>query len=77
MITSEGTMIRIPVSDIPVYSRTASGVIVMRTAAETKIVHFAKVAKEDEEEISEVQEDSVFEEVTESVTEENVEANEE
>ncbi|MBQ3184234.1 MAG: DNA gyrase subunit A [Clostridia bacterium] len=49
MITSEGTMIRIAVSDIPVYSRTAGGVIVMRTGADTHIVNFAKVAKEPEE----------------------------
>ncbi len=48
MITSEGTMIRIAASDIPVYSRTAGGVIVMRTAADTHIVNFAKVAKDDE-----------------------------
>ena len=79
MITSEGTMIRIPVSDIPVYSRTAGGVIVMRTAAETKIVHFAKVAKEDEEaEESTVEAEATADaEVTEAVTEENTEANEE
>ncbi len=49
MITSEGTMIRISASDIPVYSRTAGGVIVMRTASDTHIVNFAKVAKEEEE----------------------------
>ncbi len=49
MITSEGTMIRIAASDIPVYSRTAGGVIVMRTGADTHIVNFAKVAKEPDE----------------------------
>ncbi|MBR6514850.1 MAG: DNA gyrase subunit A [Clostridia bacterium] len=49
MITSEGTMIRIAAADIPVYSRTAGGVIVMRTGADTHIVNFAKVAREPEE----------------------------
>ena len=49
MITSEGTMIRIAAADIPVYSRTAGGVIVMRTGADTHIVNFAKVAKEPDE----------------------------
>ncbi len=50
MITSEGTMIRIAAADIPVYSRTAGGVIVMRTGADTHIVNFAKVANEEEAE---------------------------
>ena len=78
MITSEGTMIRIPVSDIPVYSRTAGGVIVMRTAAETKIVHFAKVAKEDEEEIdAEEGEAAEVSEMKEAQINENNEENEE
>jgi len=74
MITSEGTMIRIPVSDIPVYSRTAGGVIVMRTAAETRIVNFAKVAKEEDENAFEA---SGSEEATVEVTEESTEVNEE
>lgn len=32
LITSTGTIIRTPASDIPEYSRTAGGVIIMRTA---------------------------------------------
>ncbi|MBR5515942.1 MAG: DNA gyrase subunit A, partial [Clostridia bacterium] len=75
MITSEGTMIRIPVSDIPVYSRTAGGVIVMRTAAETRIVNFAKVAKEEEEEIKDTDETEELSEVTEETVEANEESN--
>ncbi|MBQ4136988.1 MAG: hypothetical protein IJD67_02655 [Clostridia bacterium] len=50
MITNEGTIIRIPVDGIPVYSRTASGVIVMRLDEGAKVVNFTKVAKEEEEE---------------------------
>ncbi|MBQ4562211.1 MAG: DNA gyrase subunit A [Clostridia bacterium] len=66
MITSEGTMIRIAVSDIPVYSRTAGGVIVMRTGADTHIVNFAKVAKEPDE-IPEVEAPAEATEVVETV----------
>ena len=50
MITNEGTIIRIPVDGIPVYSRTASGVIVMRLDEGAKVVNFTKVAKEEDEE---------------------------
>ncbi len=50
MITDTGTIIRTPVSDIPVYSRSASGVIVMRLAEDQSIVNFTKVASEEEEE---------------------------
>ena len=49
MITNEGTIIRIPVDGIPVYSRTAGGVIVMRLDDGAKIVNFTKVQKEEEE----------------------------
>lgn len=50
MITDEGVVIRTPVSDIPVYSRTAGGVIVMRLAENSKIVNFTAVEPGDEEE---------------------------
>ena len=50
MITDSGTIIRTPVSDIPTYSRTAGGVIVMRLGEGQTIVNFTKVAHEDEEE---------------------------
>ncbi len=53
MITNEGTIIRIPVDGIPVYSRTAAGVIVMRLDDGAKIVNFTKVEKEEEEEAGE------------------------
>ncbi|MBQ7822429.1 MAG: DNA gyrase subunit A [Clostridia bacterium] len=57
MITNEGTIIRIPVEGIPVYSRTAGGVIVMRLSEGAKVVNFTKVAKEDEEETEEAVEE--------------------
>ncbi len=58
MITNEGTIIRIPVDGIPVYSRAAAGVIVMRLDEGAKIVNFTKVEKEDEEEAVEFEENS-------------------
>lgn len=47
LITQDGTVIRIPVSGIPTYSRTAGGVIVMRLSGDAKIVNFAKVESEE------------------------------
>ncbi len=56
MITNEGTIIRIPVDGIPVYSRAAAGVIVMRLDEGAKIVNFTKVEKENEEDVTEDEE---------------------
>ncbi len=50
MITDGGTIIRTPVADIPTYSRTAGGVIVMRLSEGQKLVNFTKVAKAEEDE---------------------------
>jgi len=47
LITDRGTMIRTPVSGISSYSRAASGVIVMRTAEDERIVTIAPVAGEE------------------------------
>lgn len=47
MITDDGTIIRTPVSGIPTYSRSAGGVIVMRTADGSKIVNIACVENSD------------------------------
>ena len=41
LITNTGTLIRTPVEGIPTYSRTASGVIVMRLSDGAQIVNFA------------------------------------
>ena len=48
IITNEGTIIRTPVSDIPVYSRTAGGVIVMRLDDGASIVNFERLKPENE-----------------------------
>ena len=68
MITDQGQMIRIPVSDVPTYSRSARGVIVMRLAEDQHIVNFTKVAKEEPEdeiapEVAPVDENEVVENV--------------
>ena len=52
LITDQGTIIRTPVAGINTYSRSASGVIVMRLDDDQKIVNFTKVSpdeKKDEE----------------------------
>ena len=50
MITNEGIIIRTPATDISTYSRTASGVIVMRLEKGQKLVNVTKTAKEEEPE---------------------------
>jgi DNA gyrase subunit A len=49
LITSEGTIIRTPVAGVPVYGRSASGVIMMRLADGHKLVNFTAMAKEEED----------------------------
>ncbi len=51
LITDEGIVIRVAVSDIPTYSRTAGGVIVMRVSEGQRIVNFTVTAKEEEESV--------------------------
>ena len=59
MITDAGTIIRTPVRDVPSYSRTASGVIMMRLSEGQTLVNFTKVKREEEEiEDSEIVESS-------------------
>ena len=50
MITDSGTIVRTPVADIPSYSRTAGGVILMRLAEGQTLVNFTAVAHEEPEE---------------------------
>ena len=66
LITSDGTVIRLAVSDIPVYSRAAGGVIVMRLSDGDKVVNFAVIEEEEEDDRSENVE-SVAEESEENV----------
>lgn len=69
MITDSGTIIRIPVADIPTYSRSAGGVIVMRLAEGQTLVNFTKVPHEEETEEEIIDETEA--EVIEAVPEEN------
>ena len=48
LITNEGTIIRTSVSGINVYSRTASGVIIMRLAEDSVIKKVARLEKQEE-----------------------------
>ncbi len=50
MITDTGTIIRTPAADIPTYSRSAGGVIVMRLSEGAKLVNFTSVPHEEAEE---------------------------
>jgi DNA gyrase subunit A len=55
IITNDGTIIRTPVSGIPVYEgNNTSGVIIMRLSGDARIISFAAV-KSDEEEAAEVE----------------------
>ena len=49
MITDSGTIIRTPVADIPTYSRTAGGVIMMRLGEGQTLVNFTRVPHEEQE----------------------------
>jgi len=72
MITNLGTIIRTPVAQINTYSRTASGVIVMRLAEGQTLVNFSKVTHEDPEEETETVDESgetVAENTVQTVTE--------
>ena len=55
IITNEGTLIRTPVNEINIFGSNTSGVKVMRIEGDTKIVKFAAV-KSDEEEDKEIAE---------------------
>ena len=48
MITDTGVIIRMSVSDINVYSRTASGVIAMRTSDESRVITLSRLEKIEE-----------------------------
>ena len=55
IITNDGTIIRTPVSGIPVYEgNNTSGVIIMRLSGDARIISFAAV-KSDEEEAAEIE----------------------
>ena len=68
LITDSGTIIRIRVADIPTYSRTAGGVIVMR-AGDNKVVNFTHVEKEEEREDAETEGETTASEPAETALE--------
>ena len=49
IITDQGTVIRTRVEEIPVYSRSASGVIVMRPEEGSVVSNFTVVEKEEQD----------------------------
>jgi DNA gyrase subunit A len=55
LITDDGTLIRTPAAQIPTYSRTASGVIVMRLSEGASLVGVAPVARAKDEEAEEAE----------------------
>ena len=66
LITDSGIIIRTPAKDISTYSRSASGVIVMRLEDSQKIVNITKVAREEDSEEAE-SEDAQSDEVSEDI----------
>ena len=71
LITNDGTIIRMGVSEIPVYGRTAAGVIVMRLDEGSKIVNFATVGKVEDED-NDIPEGEVTDTAEEIIGEETV-----
>ena len=63
-ISSDGVIIRVPVTEIPIYSRYAQGVYVMRVADGTRVVTVASAPHEDETEDGEDPEDPEISEDT-------------
>ena len=60
IITNEGTIIRTPVSNISVYSRTAGGVIVMRLSEGSYINNITRIEKESEiEQKAEIEDEEI------------------
>ena len=70
MITDSGTIIRTPAVDIPSYSRTAGGVILMRLGEGQTLVNFTAVPHEEPEEEPEITEETVEVTAEQTVSEE-------
>ena len=64
MITDGGMIVRTAASEVPVYGRPTSGVIVMRLAEDAKLVSFDVAAK------AEIPGEAASEETTENIVEE-------
>jgi DNA gyrase subunit A len=72
LMTGDGTMIRMAVAEIPTYSRTAGGVIVMRLSEGDSVCGFAKIASEEKAEAEALakSEEDEAEEIASAVAEE-------
>ncbi len=55
IISNDGIIIRIRVSDVNVMSRYASGVRVMRVSGETKVVNFARADREEDADVEQLE----------------------
>ena len=78
IITNEGTIIRTPVSSINVYSRTATGVIVMRLSGDSFINNITRLEKDEKiEEESKVEEQNNPTPVSQNVEKEELNSEEE
>ena len=64
VITDQGQIVRTHVAGIPVYSRSASGVIVMRLSDGQSVVNFTKLSKEEEKSEEETEETAETAETT-------------
>ena len=74
IITDDGTIIRTPVEGIPVYSRTAGGVIVMRPSEGAKVMTFSRTEKEEEiEKLAEEAENAVIADIPDEEAGEEIE----
>ena len=72
LITNEGTIIRTPVSGVNIYSRGASGVIIMRLDEGAKIYNLTRIEKNEEiEEESAREEEEIAKNPTPVISEEN------
>ena len=56
VISDDGTIIRMPVSDISTYKRDTQGVKLMKIGENTRVISIAVMEREDEEETPETQE---------------------
>ena len=74
MITDGGIVIRTPAADISTYSRSAAGVITMRLDEGSKIANITKVAREDEIEKDDLNNDTENTKEPEVITEEAIDA---
>ncbi|MDR1736254.1 MAG: DNA gyrase subunit A [Oscillospiraceae bacterium] len=67
LIADDGTIIRMAASSVNVYSRTAQGVILMRTAENARVIALARTFKEEEDAPEESEEDDNTQNIPEEI----------